>query len=241
MRDNYKKLTTEIDRFFDLLSFLSEIQIGIRNSGTYSVIDCEIRDKDEFDLLFKSLKSNLIIMLYNLVESTVRLSMNAYYDDFNSKMKNYTTAIDEIRKLWVKYGATSFKENQINNQVFGLIEQAIDKEYYIYLDFEKFHLSGNADLKEIKSILSFHGISYEESEFKTYGGSLRSIKEMRNSLAHGNVSFEDNGRNLAISDIQKYKEQTYSCLEYFMSIVKNNFVNENIKKPTNRKWRMKSL
>ena len=90
------------------------------------------------------------------------------------------------------------------------------------IDFEQFNLSGNADLKEIKDIMKIHGIGYEEKEFKTFGGSLKSIKDMRNSLAHGNISFQDNGRGLSVSELEEYKEQTYSCLDYFMRTVEEN-------------------
>lgn len=42
---------------------------------------------------------------------------------------------------------------------------------------------------------------------------------MRNSLAHGNISFEENGKKLAVDDISQYKTETYLCLEYFMKVV----------------------
>lgn len=44
---------------------------------------------------------------------------------------------------------------------------------------------------------------------------------MRNSLAHGNISFEENGKKLTVGDISKYKNETYLCLEYFMEVVQN--------------------
>ncbi|MZU11605.1 hypothetical protein GUI51_05530 [Enterococcus mundtii] len=90
------------------------------------------------------------------------------------------------------------------------------------MSFENFSLSGNADLREIKEIMKNHGIEYDERNFKTFGGSLKSIKDMRNSLAHGNVSFQDNGRELTISELKDYQSQTYQCLKYFMDTVEDN-------------------
>ena len=85
----------------------------------------------------KSLKSNLVIMLYNLVEATVRVSMNNYYDNFNNKENNYFLSAEKIKKIWIKYSSQSFKENFIQQQVFEMIETAINNEIAISLDFSK--------------------------------------------------------------------------------------------------------
>ncbi|WP_376716892.1 hypothetical protein [Enterococcus hulanensis] len=45
---------------------------------------------------------------------------------------------------------------------------------------------------------------------------------MRNSLAHGNISFQDNGRRLSVLELEEYKEQTYLFLDYFMRTVEEN-------------------
>ncbi len=91
---------------------------------------------------------------------------------------------------------------------------------FISLDFEKdFSLSGNADVRTIKEILHKHGVRFEESQFSDYGGSLKSIKDMRNSLAHGNISFEDNGKDLTVADIEKYRDHIYSCINNFCELV----------------------
>lgn len=228
MNTEFKKLTTEIDRFYDFLHYLSIRQIGI-NDNDYQIISCEIKENDEFDFLLKSMKSNLVIMLYNLVEATVRTTMYKYYDSFNNQKKDYVSAVEEMKKVWIKYSSQEFKENRLQKQVFELIESAVDKEYFISLDFEKFHLSGNADVREIKEILKNHGLRYDEKDFEECGGSLSSIKNMRNSLAHGNVSFEDNGKNLAVNDLLEYKKQTYKCLTYLMGIVEKDIKNTEFK------------
>lgn len=218
MRKDYEKLTTEIDRFIEVLQYFEQRIIGIPTDDCRSFL-IELKNQDESEAIFKTMKSNAIIMLYNLVEATVRTTMNEYYDHYNSKHVTYTEAIEEIKKLWVKYSSQDFKNNLIQNQVFQLVEGCIDKEYYLSLDFEKFSLSGNADLREIKNILDSHGINYNKDEVQGYGGSLLSVKNMRNLLAHGNISFEDNGKEITTSDLTAYKIQIYQCLDYFMNKV----------------------
>lgn len=221
MRTNFDKLTKEIDLFLDLLKYFENKLIGYDEKC--SILSVEIVDKDEYEAVFKSLKSNVILMLYNLVESTIRLTMNNYYDRFNNRNISYKHLVEDIKKTWIRQSLGAKQKNDsIQKNIYSMIEIAISENAPIHIDFESFSLSGNADLREIKDILKTHGINYKEDEFKTFGGSLKSIKDMRNSLAHGNISFQDNGRILSVSELYDYKEQAYLCLDYFMKIVEEN-------------------
>ncbi|ROX63935.1 hypothetical protein EGW69_01880 [Enterococcus faecium] len=220
MKKNFEKLVKEIDLFLELLEYMENQLIGFENDC--SILVLEIVDKDKCEAVFKSLKSNVILMMYNLIESTVRLTMNAYYDEFNDKKLSYKSLVEEIKKTWIKQSLGMAKNgDSIQKSIYEMIELAVEEESTVEISFEQFTLSGNADLREIKEIMKNHGIEYDEKNFKTFGGSLKSIKDMRNSLAHGNVSFQDNGRELTISELKEYQSQTYQCLKYFMNTVEN--------------------
>ena len=188
---DYSKLKNEIDRFVDLLKSIENTLIDFSADEYHcQSLKIEVVDRNEAEAVFKSMKSNAAIMLYNLVEASVRATMYDYYDRFNSKNFTYSATIIELKKLWIQHKAKELKVNQIAEQIFEMVENSIDNEYSLALDFDKdFSLSGNADVREIKSILGMHGLRYEDSQFKDYGGSLRTIKDMRNRLAHGNISF----------------------------------------------------
>ncbi|KSU26870.1 hypothetical protein N42HA_00301 [Lactococcus lactis] len=221
-------LKIEINRFIDLLKQIesSLIDFPLATNDCCSM-KIEIVDRNEAESVFKSMKSNAIIMLYNFVEAGVRTTMYDYYTYFNNKKFTYSTTILEIKKLWIQHKTKEFKENYITDQVFDMIENSINNEYKVALDFDKdFSLSGNADVREIKTILDRHGLQYEVSQFKDYGGSLRTIKDMRNRLAHGNISFEDNGKGFTLSDLEQYRNQTYDCMQYFMEVVKSSFTEQ---------------
>ncbi|WP_170236366.1 MAE_28990/MAE_18760 family HEPN-like nuclease [Streptococcus hyovaginalis] len=220
-RAEYEKLKQEINRFIAFLKHIEHSLIGF-DGNICNSFRVEILDNDEADSVFKSMKSNATIMLYNLVEACVRITMSDYYEKFNNSHQSYSQTIEKLRRLWIRYSARMFNESNVSKNVFEMIENVMNDEYRISLDFEKhFSLSGNADLREIKSILEIHGIEYNSEEFKNYGGALKSVKDMRNSLAHGNISFEENGKGLTVADIDKYKKETYLCLEYFMEVVGN--------------------
>ncbi|MGJ0023239.1 MAE_28990/MAE_18760 family HEPN-like nuclease [Streptococcus dysgalactiae] len=215
-------MNQEIDRFLKLLQAMECSAIGIKDPELYQNFVIEIADSEELEAVFKSMKSNMIMMLYNWVEATVRTTMNSYYDRFNDSQLSYTQVVEKIKKLWLKYSIKEWKQDKLK-EVFDLINNVIDEQFHLSLDFDKdFSLSGNADVREMKNILSRHGILFNDDSFNEYASALLSIKSMRNSLAHGNISFEDNGRDIAISDLKDYKEQVYNCLKCFISLVDTN-------------------
>lgn len=219
-----EKLKEEIDRFVELLKYIEFEKItGIQKIETRcSSFSIDIIDKDEAEAVFKSMKSSAIIMLYNLLEYSIRTAMNEYYDRINERELSYSETTLELKKLWLKNKLKNMNKNSEFKVVFDIIEDILDEEHKVFFDFENvFSLSGNADIKEIKSILKMHSIRYDERELGQYGIKLLTIKNMRNKLAHGNVSFEENGKILSVTDIVNYKEATYSSIEYFKTIINN--------------------
>lgn len=234
MSSEYKKLRREINRFIEFIKHydsalighsstldrLVKIEAASRPISSYEV-SVILKNKDYIESIIKTMKSNVILMLYNLVESTVRVSMYDYYDRLSDKRLTFSQTIDSIQKLWIKNSLSKVKDNQLNVQVFNMIQNSIDSEYKIELDKDDFYLSGNADVRELKSILTKHGVDFDEKGFRDYGGTLSTIKNKRNSLAHGNVSFEDNGREFSVDQIIELKNNTYKCLDYFISLIDN--------------------
>ena len=165
-------------------------------------------------------------MLYNLVESTIRVSMLDYYSSLNDKQLSFSQAIESIQKLWIKNHLNQINSNELNQKVFNMILNVINNNYSVEIERESFHLSGNADVKEMKRILETHGITYNNDSFRDFGGALLTIKNKRNYLAHGNISFEDNGGRFSIQDINELKNKTYQCLDYFISLINSAIINQ---------------
>ncbi|CQR25411.1 hypothetical protein BN1356_01751 [Streptococcus varani] len=95
----YDRLKNEIDRFILLIERYENALIGLPSAldGIFKIVKAnededsleqsdyklEFRDRDEIESIIKTLKSNAILMLYNLVEATVRTTMFAYYTILN--------------------------------------------------------------------------------------------------------------------------------------------------------------
>lgn len=212
MRDEYEKTKNEIDLFFYYLEISSQPSNLI------------LEDTDSNFELLKILKSNALMMLYNLVEATVRSCIVQYYDKYNELGKTYQESRIEIKKLWLNYNS-KFGANTFNTDLFNLIDQTTGSNSLI-LDIEQFNLSGNADLQKIKCILEDHHIIYNHELISNYGSTMLSVKNSRNYLAHGNLSFTEASKNLTVDDIVgKYKDDVYGCLDYVVGIVEEEIEN----------------
>ena len=231
-----KKLKEEIDNFIAIIDVYEKSIIGIpnvlndlfeiRETGssilqTIPSYSLSFKNKDYFESIVKMMKSNAILMLYNLVESTIRISMFEYYTQLNNQRLSFDQAIEPIKKLWIKNYLSQINGNELNQEVFKMILNIMDKNYKVEIEKDSFHLSGNADVQQMKKILKTHGVDYDDDSFKDYGGALFTVKNKRNRLAHGNVSFEENGRDFSIQQIIELKNKTYDCLDYFISLIDN--------------------
>lgn len=155
---------------------------------------------------FKILKSNYILMLYNLVESCTISGIMEIYEQLKNDNCTYQDVIDEIKDIWVNsqvskiYGPTT-TQSAYEKRVKMIIEN-ITQNSVIELDKDSFKLAGNLDAKRIKSLCDKHRIRYVAEDNKS---ALRMVKEKRNSLAHGDVSFSECARDLTLSDLADIK------------------------------------
>ncbi len=68
------------------------------------------------------------------------------------------------------------------------------------------NISGSLDIRKIFEVFSKHGCKLDETNRDKYSNSFLIIKNKRNNLAHGNVSFSECGSNYLASDLEKFKK-----------------------------------
>lgn len=162
-----------------------------------------------------SIKAGIVLMLYNAIESTmtkclvrlheVLITKNLAFNDCNNKLKHLVAVYHENAREKSSDNhrkashALEFYDYIVGNSPFNLSYQEISKFYPLY--------SGNLDSREIIAVLEKYGIEFEErvSELKT-------IKDYRNKLAHGENSFEEIGRELTLQYIGQLKDKTFDYL-----------------------------
>lgn len=180
---------------------------------------------------FKIMKSNLLLMLYNIVEACIVSGMEEIYSGLKDESCKYGELITEIQVVWSKYkinqiyGATTDRKTY-ENRVQDII-QNITTSSPIILTRDALGISGNLNAKKIKEICDSHKIRYR---LETRGESLERVKRLRNGLAHGDMSFSECARDLTIADLNDIKIEVLTFLDGILKGMKDYYDNKKYKK-----------
>ncbi|KOR37896.1 hypothetical protein AM228_03585 [Planktothricoides sp. SR001] len=160
------------------------------------------------DDLANTLKATGYLLLYNLIEATMRNAIEIIFDQLKNKNISFDEVRDDLKKIIIK----NFKDNQSTDTLLANI-QAISVDI-ISAGFNKEKLfSGNIDAKKIKEIAEMYGFSYKTNAKKTKDGrDLITVKTNRNDLAHGFKSFEEVGKNATVDDLLKLQKRVICYL-----------------------------
>lgn len=197
------------------IEFYFSIMVEIDNGSA----DINTIDNRRF---YKIMKSNFLLMLYNLVEACIVSGMMEIYEDLKNNGCSYNQVIREIQDIWSKskineiYGPATGR-TAYENRVLQII-QDITTNAPIVLSKDALGISGNLNARKIKEICDKHRIRYR---LQNQGESLERVKRERNSLAHGDVSFSDCARDLTISDLENIKDEVIQFLQDILDGMKD--------------------
>ena len=179
----------------------------------YSVmVDAEDETKNVLNtinnqLFFRIMKSNFLLMLYNLVEATFTTGMLEIYEKLKQENCTYSSVIDEIQKIWRDYKVKEVykPDSQLvtyTNRVKSIVTD-ITQNTPIAFSRSMLGINGNLNAKQIKDICDKHRIRYRVIDDQLM---LEKVKSKRNSLAHGDESFSRCARDLTLSDLEMIKD-----------------------------------
>ncbi|MEM8723434.1 MAG: MAE_28990/MAE_18760 family HEPN-like nuclease [Cyanobacteria bacterium P01_G01_bin.39] len=172
-------------------------------------------NKENIDLeLNKTLRATGFLLLYNLIEATMRNAIEAIFTDITNKDISFNDLKYEIQLIIID----NVKKNKSSkNLLENLTDISLD---IISASFSSDKLfSGNIDAKKIKRLAMLYGFSCTTDVQKTQNGNdLLRIKTNRNDLAHGFKSFEEVGRGTNTEELLEIKDRV---INYLQRIVKN--------------------
>ena len=177
LKDTYESRKREINSFIELMKFLEGKKISVQENEV-SFDDFFYGEESSIDLSYQELinilKSNVSLMMYNIIEYTVSGLVDCIYDEIRMQNLSYIDVNESIREVWRK----------------NILKVTKDPGAYFNTSSENFR----PDI-------------------------LNSIKENRNNLAHGSVSFVDAVRNDSIQDFVKYYQLITLFLEELIDTV----------------------
>lgn len=206
---DFNERSKEVRKYF---IFLKNLEQGlIRLSMTGMVGKNKIRKIDSE--LEKTLKASGFLLLYNLVESTMRNAIEAIFEEIKNKEVSFDQVRPEIKIIILK----NFKKRKPDKILEKITAISVD---IIEASFDKEDLfSGNIDGRLIKQISNNYGFSCKTDSRKTGNGDdLLIVKSNRNDLAHGVKSFAEVGKEKSPDELLKISKQV---IKYLKEILKN--------------------
>lgn len=213
--DDFDERARDVSDYLCFLRDLEQEKILLNQDGVISKIDTE---------LDKSLKATGFLLLYNLVESTMRNAIQSIFDEITNKGVSFDKLRIEIKKIILQNVKTNVQECGVND-VVGKIENIFND--IIQSGFNQDELfSGNVDAKEIRRIAKQYGFSATTDLDTRDGFDLLSIKEHRNDLAHGVMSFKEVGKNTSAENLVQISARFIKYLRQILENIYDYLVNQ---------------
>ena len=213
---DFNERIVEIDEYLKLLLLVSQPSAIIHSEGK--------KPKAVNTIAVKTMKASCFLMLYNLVESSIRGSMTKLYEKMNSENQGLLDFDQFVKELWINQkfkNLDPFSSNQTSYR--NLIKSMVDEILVVspvLLDPENLPISGNLDARQIRRLFDRHNIPTHTHYRSLQGAELKTIKDKRNSLAHGSESFSDCGQQYTVQSIIDIKRQTVIFLRSSLKNVK---------------------
>jgi len=177
-------------------------------------------EEEDRDAILSISKSTFIIMLYNLIEACVREGFKEIYEKIHDETPTHENLNESLVEKWI---GKVIRDNKNNPDAYlkKLLLQLIilpPKEVTIGkvqgLDSIS---SGNLDKKNINELMKNHGINTIRSNRLKVGESTIAVRNFRNDLSHGNISFKNAMNDYAVEagemSVSKIKEDVLNYME----------------------------
>ena len=207
---HFNKRKQDIEEVFKLLDFIGRIETHRSHTVKYDLTEQSLSVSQEMQCI---LKSQFLLILYNLIESTVNDCLHSIYDSIEDDGLAFADLNDEIKLIWLKYNKLeeSLDSAKMNPEIMCAA-----------VKFPKLpiSISGNIDMRKIFDLFPMHGCMLQDNNRYKYSNSFLTVKNRRNSLAHGNISFSECGSAYMVSDIRKIMDDIICGLQEVITQVK---------------------
>ncbi len=203
--DDFNERVANVSNFLALLQQLEQPGVVVTDSRTNTTIPVFGEDS------FKVMKASAFLLIYNMVESSIRSAFQHVYERIENDARWFGTVAPKFRELWI---TQRFRELDLDSAAprnFRELTEALVNDVLgqttIRLTARKLPVSGNLDADQIRAMCHLHGVSVKVDPLANGGTQLLTVRDLRNALSHGNVGFAACGQDHGVSDLIRINEE----------------------------------
>ena len=196
-KDQFDSRKEEIEFCFKVMRDIERLKISNETeSNIFLSKDKFLTEQEDNNKFLCIMKSNFLLMLYNLVESCIKTGFEEIYGILESEHITWIQANNALRKIYIWLGNTVQPDTSIllKKEMFGKMA------------------GGTLDARNIRDLLEKHDINFKETHNGDKSLILR-VKSERNSLAHGDKSFYEATRDLPLDNLVEIKDEVFTFIE----------------------------
>lgn len=184
IRNEFTLRQEEAEILFELINYITTEPLSVKKSSI--------------------LKSSLIMLLYNSIESTSFSVFERIHEELS--IHTYNCLSDSIKKIYIEFYFKKNSDKMYKYHLDGTLDRSLKMpRFNEYL--KKINLfNGNLDSRKINELFKKYGIEPLKSKNKE---NLLVIKNKRNKIAHGEESFKEACRSFTLSEIERLKNDTF--------------------------------
>lgn len=203
----FRQRCAEVSRYIEFLEIIANNRsvtlAGEAEGGMQLIMGGELSRE-----LTKTLRANAYLLLYNLVEATMTNAIDAIHKAVDGDNLGFDQLSVNLQNIALSHFKRAIKDNHdaaIDGRVHP-IEIAMARLGY---DREKI-FSGNVDCGEIRSTAKRYGFQTADPNLsgRPILRQLKDVRDKRNALAHGRLSFEQCGHDTSPEYLCKVHYQT---------------------------------
>lgn len=225
----YQERLNETKSMITLATLLDFLDQGIDNNINYRFVmnkahaiaesanhDGLPSDTPDVSLVASVIRSNVKIMIYNIIEFSVTNLIQAIYDRLDEEDCGYIDVSEKLRTLWHHTRMRSLRDPNANHATAERISKELLDEAVsnvaVSINARQTLTGGNLDGEEILKLFNKHGVFIHAAKSSFSSNELKDIKDRRNGLAHGSISFTEVGNQVTTAELANLLEHVDSFL-----------------------------
>lgn len=210
-------------RLEELASYYKFVEMIERDSAALSLPNKKTwRTRPVDEKILRILKANFFLLLYNLVEASIREAFTSVYKAIETDGCSVRQLSLPLRKIWIDFEYSLLKPSTAHpdsyRELGRKLVQDVADDVRATLDVAALNFGGNLDARAIRKACDDHGVSHKTMKQAKGGEKLVVVKQKRNALAHGDLSFVECGRDYTVAQLGEIK---HDATLYLRAILRN--------------------